>query len=94
MKPVNLVAYKQPIAKADLEGIRGVGCSQILKTLVDRGLLEVVGRDEGLGKPLLYGTTKRFLESFGLESVRDLPQPEDVEMQDNDGASAETTPAE
>ena len=73
-----VVAYKQPITKADLEGIRGVGCTPILKTLMDRGLLQVVGREEGLGKPLLYGTTKRFLESFGLESVRDLPRPEDL----------------
>ena len=89
LETLSVVAYKQPITKADLEGIRGVGCSQILKTLLDRGLLEVVGRDEGLGKPLLYGTTKRFLESFGLESVRDLPQPEDVEMQDDEGAPAE-----
>ena len=90
LETLSVVAYKQPITKADLEGIRGVGCSQILKTLLDRGLLEVVGRDEGLGKPLLYGTTKRFLESFGLESVRDLPQPEDVEIQDDEGAPAET----
>lgn len=86
LETLSVVAYKQPITKADLEGIRGVGCSQILKTLMDRGLLEVVGRDEGLGKPLLYGTTKRFLESFGLESVRDLPQPEEVATLEDEGA--------
>lgn len=86
LETLSVVAYKQPITKADLEAIRGVGCSQILKTLMDRGLLQVVGRDEGLGKPLLYGTTKRFLESFGLQSVRDLPQPEEGSPEEGGGA--------
>jgi segregation and condensation protein B len=76
LETLAVIAYKQPIHRADLESIRGVNCGPILKTLLDRGLIQVVGRDEGLGKPLLYGTTKRFLESFGLASVRDLPQPE------------------
>ena len=71
-----VIAYKQPINKADLEAIRGVQCGPILKTLMDRNLVKVVGREETLGKPLLYGTTKRFLESFGLSSIAGLPQPE------------------
>lgn len=71
-----VIAYKQPITKADLEAIRGVQCTPTLKTLLDRGLIKVVGRDESLGRPLLYGTTRRFLESFGLQSIRDLPQPD------------------
>ena len=71
-----VIAYKQPITKADLESIRGVQCAPILKTLLDRSLIKVVGRDDGLGRPLLYGTTRRFLESFGLQSVRELPQPD------------------
>jgi segregation and condensation protein B len=75
-----VIAYKQPITKADLEAIRGVQCSPILKTLLDRGLVKVVGRDESLGKPLLYGTTRRFLESFGLPHLRDLPQPESLPL--------------
>lgn len=78
LETLSVVAYKQPITRADLEAIRGVDCSQIVRTLIDRGLLKVAGRDEGIGKPLLYGTTKHFLESFGLESIRDLPQPEDL----------------
>ncbi len=78
LETLSVIAYKQPLTKADLEGIRGVDCSQILRSLLDRGLIKVVGRDEGLGKALLYGTTKRFLESFGLDSIKDLPQPEDV----------------
>jgi segregation and condensation protein B len=71
-----VIAYKQPITKADLEAIRGVQCGPILKTLLDRGLVRVAGRDESLGKPLLYGTTTKFLESFGISNLRDLPQPE------------------
>jgi segregation and condensation protein B len=71
-----VVAYKQPITKADLEAIRGVQCSPVLKNLLDRGLVRVTGRDESLGRPLLYGTTAKFLESFGISNLRDLPQPE------------------
>lgn len=76
LETLAVIAYKQPISKADLEGIRGVGCGPTLKTVLERGLIQVVGRGEGLGKPLLYGTTKRFLESFAISSVRELPQPE------------------
>ena len=76
LETLAVIAYKQPINKADLESIRGVNCSPTLKTLLDRGLIQVAGREEGLGKPLLYGTTRRFLESFGISSIRELPQPE------------------
>jgi len=86
LETLAVIAYKQPIIKADLESIRGVGCTPILKTLLDRGLVQIVGRGDGLGKPLLYGTTRRFLESFGLGSLRDLPQPELSEPPTEDGA--------
>lgn len=86
LETLAVIAYKQPINKADLESIRGVGCTPILKTLLDRGLVQIVGRGEGLGRPLLYGTTRRFLESFGLGSLRDLPQPELSEPPREDGA--------
>ncbi len=71
-----VIAYKQPINKADLEAIRGVQCGPILKALMDKSLVKVVGREETLGRPLLYGTTRRFLESFGIASLTALPQPE------------------
>ena len=83
-----MIAYKQPIGKADLEGIRGVGCGPTLKTLLERGLIQIAGRGEGLGKPLLYGTTRRFLESFGIASVRDLPQPDPSERLASPGVPA------
>ncbi len=76
LETLAVIAYKQPINRAELEAIRGVNCGAILKTLLDKGLVKVVGRGEGLGRPLLYGTTQRFLESFGIASVRDLPQPD------------------
>lgn len=76
LETLAVIAYKQPINRAELEAIRGVNCGAILKTLLDKGLVKIVGRGEGLGRPLLYGTTQRFLESFGIASVRDLPQPD------------------
>jgi segregation and condensation protein B len=82
LETLAVIAYKQPITKPDLENIRGVQCAPILKTLLDRGLVQVVGRDESLGRPLLYGTSRRFLESFGLPSLRELPQPDAVMPRD------------
>ena len=76
LETLAVIAYKQPMSKATLEDIRGVGCAPILKTLMDRGLIKIVGREETLGRPLLYGSTDLFLESFGLASLKSLPQPE------------------
>ncbi len=76
LETLAVIAYKQPLSRATLEGIRGVQCGPILKTLMDRGLVKIVGKEESLGHPLLYGTTHSFLESFGLPSIQQLPQPE------------------
>jgi segregation and condensation protein B len=73
-----VIAYRQPIGRNEIEEIRGVGSSGVLKTLQDRNLIDVVGRSEGLGRPLLYGTTPKFLEHFGFRSLEDLPKPEDM----------------
>lgn len=73
-----VIAYRQPIGRNEIEEIRGVGSSGVLKTLQDRSLIDVVGRSEGLGRPLLYGTTAKFLEHFGFRSLEDLPKPEDL----------------
>jgi segregation and condensation protein B len=73
-----VIAYRQPIDRAEVEEIRGVGSSGVLRTLMDRGLIEVAGRGEGLGRPLLYGTTKKFLEHFGFRSLEDLPRPDEL----------------
>jgi segregation and condensation protein B len=73
-----VIAYRQPIGRNEIEEIRGVGSSGVLKTLQDRNLIDVIGRSEGLGRPLLYGTTQKFLEHFGFRSLEDLPKPEDL----------------
>jgi segregation and condensation protein B len=68
-----IVAYRQPIMRAEVESIRGVQCGEILRLLMEKGLLRIAGRHESLGRPVLYGTTKRFLQIFGLKNLRDLP---------------------
>lgn len=69
-----IVAYKQPITKAEIEALRGVSIESSLATLVDKGLIEETGRKETPGRPILYGTTKRFLKYFGLKDLNDLPK--------------------
>jgi segregation and condensation protein B len=78
LETLAIVAYRQPVSRVEIDEIRGVNSGPVLRTLQERGLIEVVGRAEGLGRPLLYGTTRRFLEHFGLRSLEDLPRPEDL----------------
>jgi segregation and condensation protein B len=78
LEALAIIAYRQPIGRLEVEYIRGVGSSGVIRTLQDRDLVEVVGRGEGLGRPLLYGTTQRFLEHFGFRSFEDLPRPEEL----------------
>lgn len=68
-----IIAYRQPVSRLDIEAVRGVRCEGVLGTLLDRGLIQEVGRAEGPGRPILYGTTRRFLEHFGLNEIRELP---------------------
>jgi len=75
-----IVAYKQPITRAVLESIRGVACGEVLRTLIDRRLVTIRGRAEELGRPLLYGTTKQFLDVFGLSSLKDLPSMTELKL--------------
>ena len=78
LETLAIIAYRQPVGRAEVEEIRGVGAGGVLKTLQERGLIEVVGRGEGLGRPLLYGTTRFFLEHFGFRTLDDLPRPEEL----------------
>lgn len=78
LETLAIVAYRQPIMRADIEGIRGVQCGELLRHLMERGLVRIAGRHDSLGKPVLYGTTKRFLQLFGLNSLKDLPRAEDL----------------
>lgn len=78
LETLAIIAYRQPIGRLEIEYVRGVGSTAVIRTLQDRGLVDVVGRGEGMGRPLLYGTTARFLEHFGFQSIDDLPRPEDL----------------
>lgn len=78
LETLAIIAYKQPILRVDIEAIRGVACGEMVRQLCDKGLVKIIGRAEVLGRPLLYGTTKRFLQVFGLNSLKDLPTAEDL----------------
>ena len=78
LETLAIIAYRQPIGRIEMEYIRGVSSAGVIHTLQDRGLIEVVARGEGLGRPLLYGTNRRFLEHFGFRSLDDLPRPEEL----------------
>ncbi len=81
-----VIAYNQPVTKAYVEQVRGVDCSGVVSTLVEKGLLEEKGRLELPGRPLLYGTTQNFLRCFGLKSLDDLPEvPADETVEDSNG---------
>lgn len=69
-----IAAYRQPITRADIEQIRGVNSSEVIRSLVEKNILRIVGRDVTLGRPVLYGTTKKFLQIYGLKSLKDLPK--------------------
>ena len=78
LETLAIIAYRQPIGRLEIEYVRGVGSAGVIRTLQDRGLVDVVGRSEGIGRPHLYGTTDRFLEHFGFRSLEDLPRPEEL----------------
>jgi len=73
LETLAIIAYKQPVSRAEIERIRGVGVGPVLRHLLELGLVKVAGREEGLGRALLYGTTQEFLDRFGLRSPKDLP---------------------
>jgi segregation and condensation protein B len=77
LETLAIIAYKQPITRAEIESVRGVQVGPVMQTLVDKDLVRIRGRSEELGHPLLYGTTKRFLEVFALDSLKDLPSSEE-----------------
>lgn len=78
LETLSIVAYRQPVLRADVESIRGVASGEMLRSLIERDLVKVTGRAELPGSPLLYGTTARFLEEFGLRNIRDLPRDREL----------------
>ncbi|MCM8778953.1 MAG: SMC-Scp complex subunit ScpB [Candidatus Omnitrophica bacterium] len=77
LETLAIIAYKQPITRLEIEEIRGVNVENILKNLLETNLIRIVGRKESLGRPILYGTTRKFLEYFGLNSLEELPKLEE-----------------
>ena len=73
-----VIAYRQPVTRADVEAVRGVQCGQVIEQLMEKGLVRISGRDDSLGRPMLYATTKKFLQAFGFNSLKDLPAVGDL----------------
>lgn len=88
LEALSIVAYKQPVIRADVEAIRGVGCGEVLNRLREMGLVRIVGRAEIVGRPMLYGTTRKFLDVFGLADLDDLPPMEMLSLRRAAAAAA------
>jgi segregation and condensation protein B len=84
METLAIVAYKQPITKAEIEHIRGVSSDYSIQKLLEKDLIEISGKSEGPGKPVLYATSRTFMDYFGINSTKDLPQLKDVYVQQNE----------
>lgn len=78
LETLAIISYKQPVIRADIEAIRGVAAGEVIRNLMYKGLVKIVGRAEVLGRPMLYGTTKKFLDIFGLNTLKDLPKVEEL----------------
>ena len=86
-----IIAYKQPVTKGEMEAIRGIKCDRVVEGLMNKNLIEEVGRSSAIGRPILYGTTDTFLKNFGFTSLKELPDIEDIESVINDDIEAETS---
>ncbi len=89
LETLAIVAYKQPVSRVEIDALRGVDSDASVRTLQNRDLIEVVGRSEAVGKPLLYGTTKEFLRYFGLNDIKDLPGADELASM-FDGSESDT----
>lgn len=83
LETLALIAYKQPVIKSELEEIRGVSCDYALQKLLEKELVFIAGRSEGPGRPLLYGTTEKFMDYLGINHLQDLPKPKDFKEVEN-----------
>ncbi len=83
LETLAIIAYKQPVTKAQIEQIRGVACDYALQKLLEKELIEIRGKSDGPGRPLLYGTSPAFMQYFNLNDLKDLPQPKDLPQEEN-----------
>jgi len=84
LETLAIIAYKQPVVKSEVEHIRGVNCDYTIQKLLEKELIEIQGRDHGPGKPLIYGTSPKFMNYFGLKSIKDLPQLKEFTKRDEE----------
>lgn len=89
MEVLAIIAYKQPVTRGEIESIRGIKCDRVIEGLVKKELIEEVGRSSGIGRPILYGTTKTFLKYFGFKDLKQLPDIEDISEVVRDDESEE-----
>lgn len=83
LETLSIIAYKQPVTKQHLEQIRGVNCDYSIQKLLEKELIEIKGKSESIGRPLIYGTSEKFMNYFGLKSLKDLPSPKDFQLEEN-----------
>ena len=83
LETLSIIAYKQPVTKVEMEQIRGVNCDYTVHKLLEKGLVEIQGKAETIGRPILYGTSEKFMDYFGLNTLGELPTPKDFSMDEN-----------
>lgn len=83
LETLSIIAYKQPVTKSQIEQIRGVNCDYTTQKLLEKELIEILGKADSIGRPLLYGTSAKFMEYFGINDLSDLPTPKDFSSEDN-----------
>jgi segregation and condensation protein B len=84
LETLSIIAYKQPVSKGQVEQIRGVNCDYAVQKLLEKEIIEIKGKSDGPGRPILYGTNEKFLEYFGINHIHELPQPKDFAVSENE----------
>lgn len=83
LETLSIIAYKQPVIKSEIEKIRGVNCDYSIQKLLEKELIEIRGKSDAVGRPLIYGTSAKFMEYFGINDLKDLPTPKDFAPEEN-----------
>ena len=83
LETLSIIAYKQPVTKSEIEKIRGVNCDYTVQRLLEKELIKIRGKSDTVGRPLIYGTSKNFMEYFGINDLKDLPTPKDFAQEEN-----------
>lgn len=84
IETLSIIAYKQPVTKANVEAVRGVGCDYTIQKLLEKELIAIRGKAETVGKPILYGTSEKFLDYFGINDISELPTLKDFKTEENE----------